>query len=238
MLIERLFSTWAARFYHNNPGDFCRNQLTLEKIEKYRSAFDAMSAKTQPTKAAKTANESTETGGTGDDMSRYMKAVETVHEGYLTKKGEKRKSWKKRYFVIERSALSGDQLIYYEDKGKKEKGRINLTTCQAVQMSMEDILLFTLMAKKADGTDREYVFRAPDEETVMMWFNKINTSLAMHLSAKADEAAEAIQKSGEVKFSDLFALVKSLVSVRSFREFMIQGCHVLWNNGTSLLAGR
>lgn len=27
MLIERLFSTWAARFYHNNPGDFVRNQL-------------------------------------------------------------------------------------------------------------------------------------------------------------------------------------------------------------------
>ena len=70
--------------------------------------------------------------------------------------------------MIERSKLTGDQLVYYEDKGKKEKGRIELTTCQAVQMSMEDILLFSLMAKKPDGTDREYVFRAPNEESVMM----------------------------------------------------------------------
>ena len=57
MLIERLFSTWAARFYHNNPGDFCRNQLTEQKIEKYRSTFDAMSAKTEQQSVATAAKD-------------------------------------------------------------------------------------------------------------------------------------------------------------------------------------
>jgi hypothetical protein len=41
MLIERLFSSWAARFYRNNPQDFAPALLTDEKVEKYRAAFDA-----------------------------------------------------------------------------------------------------------------------------------------------------------------------------------------------------
>eukprot|EP01050_Picozoa_sp_SAG11_P028925 SAG11_NODE_7939_length_1079_cov_1.144898_1_plen_81_part_10 len=42
MLIERLFSTWAARFFRNNPGDFVPHQQTEDKIAKYRTAFDAL----------------------------------------------------------------------------------------------------------------------------------------------------------------------------------------------------
>lgn len=42
----------------------------------------------------------TAAGGGSDDMSRYMQGAETVYQGYLTKKGEKRgltgESWKKR----------------------------------------------------------------------------------------------------------------------------------------------
>ena len=41
MLIERLFATFAARFYRNNPGDFCPAQLTEEKIEQLGTAFES-----------------------------------------------------------------------------------------------------------------------------------------------------------------------------------------------------
>eukprot|EP01047_Picozoa_sp_COSAG01_P095070 COSAG01_NODE_25852_length_731_cov_1.109177_1_plen_243_part_11 len=40
MLIERLFSSWAARFYRNNPQDFAPALLTPEKVEKFRQVFD------------------------------------------------------------------------------------------------------------------------------------------------------------------------------------------------------
>ena len=202
MLIERLFSTWALRFYHNNPGDFARNQLTEQKIAGYRKAFDAMSV--SEAIAEPTAEEPS------SDMSKYMKGVEIVHEGYLTKKGEKRKSWKNRYFQIHRTPLFGDQLVYLEKENGKEKGRIDLTMCQAVQMSMEDILGFSLLVQKDDGRARDYEFKAPDENACMMWCNAINTSLALHLSQKADHAADQIQKSGQVPFAQFEELVKSL----------------------------
>ena len=48
MLIERLFSSWAARFYRQNPGDFAPNQQTEAKIEKYRAAFDALVTQAPP----------------------------------------------------------------------------------------------------------------------------------------------------------------------------------------------
>ena len=47
MLIERLFATWAARFYRNNPGDFAPALLPRAKVEKFGSAFDAF-AKAHP----------------------------------------------------------------------------------------------------------------------------------------------------------------------------------------------
>jgi hypothetical protein len=52
MLIERLFSSWAARFYRNNPQDFAPALLTAEKVEKYRAAFDAAANKSAAASAA------------------------------------------------------------------------------------------------------------------------------------------------------------------------------------------
>ena len=40
MLIERLFSAWAARFYRNNPGEFAKSLLTEDKVALIREAFD------------------------------------------------------------------------------------------------------------------------------------------------------------------------------------------------------
>ena len=59
MLIERLFSSWAARFYRNNPQDFAPALLTPEKVEKFRQAFNtAVATSEQPSGAATAATPS------------------------------------------------------------------------------------------------------------------------------------------------------------------------------------
>ena len=50
MLIERLFSTWAERFYRNNPGDFAPSLLSRPTVEKFGMAFDTF-AKEHPSGA-------------------------------------------------------------------------------------------------------------------------------------------------------------------------------------------
>eukprot|EP01043_Picozoa_sp_COSAG02_P082898 COSAG02_NODE_21027_length_806_cov_0.687412_1_plen_268_part_11 len=99
MLIERLFSSWAARFYRNNPQDFAPALLTPEKVEKFRQVFDTAATASAASAAASASIAEGAEAAAGMD--------ELVHSGFMTKRGEggsavKRNNCKRRYFEIRR----------------------------------------------------------------------------------------------------------------------------------------
>ena len=115
MLIERLFATFAARFYRNNPGDFCPAQLTEEKIEQLRAAFESFGGveggeggegdegTTTGADSPRTAPEGSVGSPRTEQKARGVKALwkslkkcEILHDGWMTKRGAKRKSWQRR----------------------------------------------------------------------------------------------------------------------------------------------
>jgi hypothetical protein len=66
------------------------------------------------------------------------------------------------------------------------------------------------MAHKEDGTEREYGFKCDDEQSCMVWVNRITMSLAMSVDQKANAAKERLAESGTVKWTDLNDTVRSL----------------------------
>eukprot|EP01047_Picozoa_sp_COSAG01_P085165 COSAG01_NODE_18589_length_1065_cov_81.060041_1_plen_97_part_10 len=66
------------------------------------------------------------------------------------------------------------------------------------------------MAHKEDGTEREYGFKCDDEQSCMVWVNRITMSLAMSVDQKANVAKERLAESGTVKWADLNDTVRSL----------------------------
>ena len=95
MLIERLFSAWAARFYRNNPQDFAPALLTPEKVEKLRQAFDAAVAATPATESTVTSTEKSKAAGDkarspgdakagkGKGKNGTAATVQVIQAGYL-----------------------------------------------------------------------------------------------------------------------------------------------------------
>ena len=96
--------------------------------------------------------------------------------GWMTKQGAVRKSWKRRWFQIQ---LQGTELAYYERQGGKQKGAIDLTKCQEVKTSSEDVLAVQLMSLQDGGVYREFLFRCDNEDDCMLWVNALSQILAM-----------------------------------------------------------
>lgn len=96
--------------------------------------------------------------------------------GWMTKQGAVRKSWKRRWFQIQ---LQGTELAYYEKQGGKQKGAIDLTKCQEVKTSSEDVLAVQLMSLQDGGVYREFLFRCDNEDDCMSWVNALSQILAM-----------------------------------------------------------
>ena len=203
MLIERLFSAWAARFYRNNPGEFAKSLLTEDKVALIREAFDKYA------KAAESGDESPEPGGKKKKKKKKKTMGEIIHTGWMNKKGENNNRFKRRWFEIQRLG-DYDRLTYMEKEGGKPKGTINLSTCDGAVPSMESALRFTLVGRKEDGSEREYVFDCDDEEACMTWVNMVTRSLSQHLYQKAEEAKDRFRGTGSVKHSDIFEMVRSL----------------------------
>lgn len=89
--------------------------------------------------------------------------------GWMTKQGEHRKNWKRRWFQIQ---LQGTELAYYEKSpadGGKSKGSIDLTKCQSVRTHDEDVLIVQLLAMTDDGKYREFLFKCDNEDDCMIW---------------------------------------------------------------------
>ena len=216
MLIERLFSAWAARYYRNNPGDFAASLLPRPKVEQIGKAFDTF-AKEHPSGEQRASTEATSSAAApaaaaAADGGEPGSEVELLHAGWMDKQGEKNTTFKKRWFEISRERKDGlCRLIYKEREGGKEKGGILLdTSCDGAVPSMEDTLVFTITSRKRDGTEREYVIRCLDEESAMVWVNTITKCVAEAVQKKADAAKRRLSKIGTIKASDLYEMVRSL----------------------------
>eukprot|EP01047_Picozoa_sp_COSAG01_P065695 COSAG01_NODE_8920_length_2613_cov_69.540971_2_plen_654_part_01 len=212
MLIERLFSSWAARFYRNNPQDFAPALLTPEKVEKYRTSFnEAATAAAAVAAASPNPSPSTVSIGTASSVASVL------HEGWMGMKIGKRKAKYKRYhFQLCKRCDGLDELRFRDKPDGKLRGTIELSMCDAAIPGMEDVLVFDLMARAPSSKDQmamvdvEYAFKCDDEQSCMVWVNRITMSLAMQVDKAANAAKERLAESGTVKWTDLNDTVRSL----------------------------
>lgn len=91
-----------------------------------------------------------------------------VAKGFLTKQGEKRKSWKLRWFVLD---LTSQTLSYFADERSKAKkqGEIPLRNlCRAVMPAREEARANNTLLVVTDT--RTYHMHAPNEKVKLAWF--------------------------------------------------------------------
>ena len=88
--------------------------------------------------------------------------------GYLTKQGHKRKSWKKRYFI-----LRGALLSYYEDYEGAHTGGKALSTVTVEEVSTWDGEPFGFVFLTSDQVP--YYVYADDERERKKWFHALST---------------------------------------------------------------
>eukprot|EP01083_Nonionella_stella_P192450 711366_1 len=108
-----------------------------------------------------------------------------IHCGYLMKQGGKWKSWKKRWFNLDKKLLL---LKYYEtDKLKIWKGSIDLSLvtnlCRGDKESNGK--QFTI---ELNTNDRVWILAANDEENRVIWIKKLKNVIDSHTEAKFEES--------------------------------------------------
>lgn len=105
---------------------------------------------------------------------RDVRVSETQCCGYMVKQGQVRKSWKKRWFVLD---LNKKYLAYFEsEKAESPKGAIS---CKAITRVYEHRkcgkskrhFLFCV-----DTPDRTYTINAPSEQSMNIWMTCLNIS--------------------------------------------------------------
>lgn len=110
-----------------------------------------------------------------DQIIRHSSRGPPIKQGFLTKKGHKRRNWKVRYFVLESHALS-----YYKNPGdflakRKPKGVVTLqrSTMVRVAPEMKRSNCFTV----SGGIGLLYI-TAPTGEEMLSWMDSIAASKA------------------------------------------------------------
>jgi len=93
-------------------------------------------------------------------------ALCVIKEGWLTKQGGMFRIWHKRWF-----SLVGKDLCYSKDKNTPEKGRINITSVQAVQKAPEVKKSYAFKLVIPEG--RTYFIHADNEEDFVTWMDII-----------------------------------------------------------------
>merc|ERR1711871_1030846 len=115
---------------------------------------------------------------TGIDALAVKVEIESDHCGYLTKLGDIRKNWKRRWFSLDGSGKG--ILTYYEDEtnrgeagsnvGVNEKGQIDMRNVTSVEKSAEDPERLLMMTSDPEsGKQRQWQFRASTTEDRDKW---------------------------------------------------------------------
>ena len=95
-----------------------------------------------------------------------------VLQGYLTKRGQNRKNWTKRWVW-----LSLEELKYATGVGKKARGRIDLALVLSVDLCRNDKISTNPLCFRVVTADRVYYFVPDDERTMAKWVAAIEAAL-------------------------------------------------------------
>lgn len=105
---------------------------------------------------------------------RDVKVMETQCCGYMVKQGQVRKSWKKRWFVLD---LTKKYLAYFEtEKAESPKGAISFNTITRVYEHQNCGKSKRPFRFCVDTPDRTYTINAPSERSMNIWMKCLNIS--------------------------------------------------------------
>jgi hypothetical protein len=110
-----------------------------------------------------------------DDQGAFLRPLNAAwisdqRSGYLEKMGEVRKSYKKRWFVLDWPDLS-----YFEKQGGEKKGSIDMKNCYAVEPGSEPKDKGVLLLHTTG--ERIYQLKASSEEECQHWIDALHCSL-------------------------------------------------------------
>jgi len=129
-------------------------------------------------------------------QSKYDEAkISPDVEGYLEKKGAKRKNWNTRWFV-----LKDNYLFYAKNNKSNPQGIINLHGCTVsrIEGPTARAYSFSLLAPKsvsidAKWTNRTYFMAAKDAKEMEKWMSTLQDSGRKAVEAAAKKNAEKAQ---------------------------------------------
>lgn len=102
-------------------------------------------------------------------LSEKLVNPESIQEGYLTKLGEKHKSWKRRYFVLVKNELQ-----YHKHPKEKKLGTI-LLTADSVCQAARDMAFTFYLVPQVNG--RSYLLSAKDTQDQVNWLHAFGKSV-------------------------------------------------------------
>lgn len=164
-------------------------------------------------------------------LSTSGSSITTAKKGYLIKRGNMVKNWKKRWFVLK------DHLLFYykTHTDPSPKGEVPIQHCFVRRSDLKDAE--TQFVFELTVAERTFVFCAPDEETVKSWMDAIKRSKnewwkteqdrkGKHLERKPASLRDAVIPGVRNKITDVESAKRALI--RPEREgFLIkQGASV------------
>eukprot|EP01087_Luapelamoeba_hula_P021335 TRINITY_DN742_c1_g1_i3.p1 TRINITY_DN742_c1_g1~~TRINITY_DN742_c1_g1_i3.p1 ORF type:complete len:1330 (-),score=217.58 TRINITY_DN742_c1_g1_i3:71-4060(-) len=123
----------------------------------------------------------------GDIVIEKKYAV--VKQGYLTKEGNKRRSWKRRWFV----ATSNGNVSYFTTENGKEKGNINMAACTLSEAPGHS-------GKKncfaIAGPKRTFYICADDEVDLQVWLKALQKCIDISNSTQQSSGGSGVTLTG------------------------------------------
>ncbi|RKP25832.1 hypothetical protein SYNPS1DRAFT_28443 [Syncephalis pseudoplumigaleata] len=122
---------------------------------------------------------------------------QTINAGYLMKRGELRKTWKKRWFVLRQS-----ELVYYKDQ--KEYKLLGIIPLDSILACAEVQRTKKRKSKRANvfgivTTKRKFYFSAPSPEDMLSWLRLIRETRANAIAGRTASPDEASPHAGPLK---------------------------------------
>ncbi|KAI9597415.1 hypothetical protein BDF19DRAFT_434993 [Syncephalis fuscata] len=122
---------------------------------------------------------------------------QTIYSGYLMKRGEIRKAWKKRWFILRSS-----ELVYYKDQ--KEYKLLGIIPLDSILACAEVQRTKKRKSKRANvfgvvTTKRKFYFAAPSPEDMLSWLHSIRETRAAAVSDNASLHDEEPQHTTPLK---------------------------------------
>lgn len=97
-----------------------------------------------------------------------MQPLQHEYEGFLHKKGQKRRNWKKRWFCLQ----NGTMLYYANEKKKQLKGEINIDGNTLVDKAPNKPFCFYV-----ENAAKRVLLCAKDEHDQQAWIEAIRMSI-------------------------------------------------------------